>query len=593
MDQLEEIKSKIDIVALISEHIQLARAGRNFKANCPFHQEKTASFIVSPELQIWRCFGACNEGGDVFKFLMKMEGLEFPEAVRTLAERAGVKITARGVPQSEREKIYNLNSAASQFYHYLLTRHPIGNTALSYLKHERGLQDSTIKEFGIGFSPNTPGAIEKFLINKKGFKKEELVRAGLVVNNGGKLTDRFRGRVVFPLVDQRGNILGFSGRLLPRDEGKTNAKYVNTQETLVYHKRAHLFGLGTTKNDIKKEGHVVVVEGEFDLISLWQAGIHNVVAIKGSSLTVEQVKLISRFIDDVILVLDSDPAGEHAARAGVMIAEGEGLRVKIADLGTFKDPDEAVRVDKEGLRKKIRGSIPAYDYFLNRALIKWDHRTSEGIRLISQDLAPLLAQIPDRIVRAHYSKILAEKLGVDGDAVISEISRVQRPEERKAKEESGEVTKKTRRELLEERLISLGLTVRPEFIIEPQVRVLITLPILLRIEKELESYLSSHKKFSDAEFLRTIPPELVDAVSNLLLLPDYELQLVETGMVLRELNRTAEELQLLDTQEKISRLTRDIRRKEEMGDPIKKDQENLVELTRDLARLTKISQPVH
>jgi len=287
-NQIEEVKGRTDIVDIIGERIELKKAGRNYKANCPFHGEKTPSFMVSPELQIFKCFG-CGEAGDVFGFLEKYEGMEFSEALKYLADRAGIKLQKlHGGQSSEKEKLIEINTQALRFYNYLLLSHPVGKKALDYLINDRGLKKETIKEFQLGFSPQNSYPLQKYLIDKKKFEAKDIERAGIGILRGSGFYDRFGGRVIFPLFDHRGNPIGFSGRILPWDKRETG-KYINSPETPIYHKSNVLFGLNLTRSFIKKKKTAIVVEGELDLISSWQAGIKNIVAIKGSALTDEQI----------------------------------------------------------------------------------------------------------------------------------------------------------------------------------------------------------------------------------------------------------------------------------------------------------------
>jgi DNA primase len=297
-DIVEQIKAKIDIVTLTSEYLELRKSGRNYKGLCPFHGEKTPSFYVSPERGTWHCFG-CHEGGDVITFLQKWENIEFIEALKILADKVGVTLSGFTPTESfsQKEKIIAINHLASEFYHYLLMTHPVGKNALEYLK-SRHIKPETMKTFALGYSPNSWDNLKKFL-NKKGYDNEDLVTAGLVIRSErGTYYDRFRGRVMFALRDSRGNTIGFSGRVLPGSDEKS-AKYINSPETPVYIKGHTLYGLDISKEAIKKEKYAVVVEGEVDLIASFQSGITNVVAIKGSAFTAEQVVLLKRYTGSV------------------------------------------------------------------------------------------------------------------------------------------------------------------------------------------------------------------------------------------------------------------------------------------------------
>ena len=411
MDQVEEVKQKTDIVALINEYLPLKKAGRNYRANCPFHGEKTPSFMVSPELQIYKCFG-CSESGDAFSFLEKYEGMEFYEALKFLAQRTGVKLKAIGDKQySEREKLYEINELAGKFYQYILAKHPAGKIARQYVLQKRGLKPETIKTFGIGFAPDIPDLLSKFLLKKK-YNHYDIEKTGLVFVGRGRVFDRFRGRVTFPLYDHRGNCIGMAGRILPEYERKEVGKYINSPETPVYHKGNVLYGLNATRSEIKREKYAVVVEGEVDLISSWQAGIKNIVAIKGTALTPEQIKVLSRLTSKLVLALDSDLAGDSAARRGIEIAQSQGMEVRVVRTGEYKDPDEFARADPEGLKKAIQTAENVWDFLIEVIFAKHDPNTGEGKAKISREIVPILASIEDKIVQSHYISLVAKKLDV-------------------------------------------------------------------------------------------------------------------------------------------------------------------------------------
>ena len=347
-DQIEEVKNKTDIVSLISEYIEVKKAGRNYKANCPFHGEKTPSFMISPELQMYKCFG-CSKSGDVFTFLEEHEGMEFGEALKYLAEKVGVKLTfVKQNETSEKEKIIEINKSTLNFYNYALTNHPNSKKVLEYLTKDRGLTQDIIKKFNIGYAPEEYDALSKYLVGKKKHNSKDLQLSGLLVGRG---TDRFRGRVIFPLFDHKGSAVGFAGRILPWQK-QDMAKYINSPETPAYHKSKILFGLNITKSEIRNSDFAVIVEGELDMISSYAAGIRNVVAIKGSALTEDQIRLVGRFCKKIVLCLDSDFAGDEAAKRGAVMAVNMGFEVKVASLKSYKDPDEIARKDptEKGLR---------------------------------------------------------------------------------------------------------------------------------------------------------------------------------------------------------------------------------------------------
>ncbi|KKS96245.1 MAG: primase protein [Microgenomates group bacterium GW2011_GWC1_43_13] len=509
-NQIDEIKARTDIVAIIGERIQLKKAGRNFKAICPFHGEKTPSFMVSPELQIFKCFG-CDAKGDVFSFLEQYDGMEFPEALKYLADKAGIKLERTNFGQSsEKEKLIEINSQVVRFYNYLLLEHPVGAKALKYLKEERGLKKETIEEFKLGFSPESSYALKKFLVDKKKFLPVDIEKVGVGIARGRDLYDRFNGRVIFPLFDHRGNPIGFAGRVLPWDKRETG-KYINSPETPLYHKSSVLYGLNLTRGQIKKKKVAIVVEGELDLISSWQAGIKNVVAIKGSALTEEQVKLLSRFAQKFILALDSDVAGDAAARRGIKVAGDTGVEVKIAGITGFKDPDEAARGNIESYKKDLISAVGVYDYFIDSVFARINPESGSGKSKISKEIIPILGEIGDKIVQSHYANVVARKLGVPLEAVLEELAKIsdknpvspQPPPSFKMTEGS------VRRELLEERFLTMAFQSDPKILLSQKTAGLITLPLNKRLVEEYAKF-DSGKDFDVTKFGESLPAELFD-----------------------------------------------------------------------------------
>ncbi len=492
--QVEEIKSKIDIVEIIGKHVKLTKSGSNFRGLCPFHQEKSPSFMVSEELQIYKCFG-CSEGGDVFTFLEKYEGMEFPESLRFLAEKVGVVLKrSASFEISDKDILYEINSLAAKFYNFLLVSHPVGKIALNYLKEERKITLDSIKTFNIGFAPANKNVLSNFLIKKKKYKIQDLQKAGVIfLSKAGKIYDRFEGRIIFPISDHRGNVIALAGRQLP--PGKPNTgKYINSPETLIYHKSSILFGLNITKDFIrrtssliKKSGFAVVVEGEIDLISSWQVDIKNTVAIKGSAFTSEQAKLLSRYTKEVVLALDSDFAGVAASIRGIKILEDAGFEIRVLKFGIYKDPDEAAKANPEFYKEKIKNSVPVWDFIIDSVVEKYDKETSTGKSKISNELTPILAQINNKIIQEHYINKLAKLLEVSEEAVIQEVEKLQ-PESKIINETQHSNTQYTKpvRELREEKLIALILKIKPDLIKDKRIIEIIKTPILKRLTEEFK-----------------------------------------------------------------------------------------------------------
>lgn len=419
-DTVEEIKKKLDIVEFIGAFVSLKKAGRNYKGLCPFHQEKSPSFIVSPDRQIWHCFGSCGEGGDAIRFLMKFENLTFPEAVKELAGKLNIPISvtfsSEDAVWKKKEKLFLINRTACDFYHYVLLQSKFGKKARDYLI-ERNIKNETVKTFELGYAPLSWNSLLRFLYKKK-FRNEELLEAGLLIQTEkGSVYDRFRGRMVFPLKDARGNIVGFSGRLLSED--KKQAKYINTPETYIYHKRETLFGLHLAKESIRIEKNVIVVEGEFDMISPYQSGISNIVAIKGSALTKEQLLLIKRYTNRINLALDSDEAGEEAMKRGIEEAEKMDFELGVITFSDGKDPDDAIQKNPIAFKKAVLSPVPIYDFLISHFQKKYPKDDAFSKKNIGEAIIPFLIYINNPIVLSYYIKKIAVLLGVDENSIES------------------------------------------------------------------------------------------------------------------------------------------------------------------------------
>ncbi|HUS60278.1 MAG TPA: DNA primase [Nevskiaceae bacterium] len=586
-DELEEIKRKIDIVELISEFVPLKKVGRNFKALCPFHSEKTPSFIVSPERQIWHCFGSCGEGGDIFGFLMKMEGVEFGEALRILAKRAGVRLARYQPSQSERQKqeLYEINHLSSEYYHYVLLNHPAGKEALAYIQG-RGISKDSLEKFKIGFAPNMWEGLQKFLVGKKNYSVQNLEKAGLVIKGRRGFYDRFRARVVFPLKDHRGNICGFAGRVIVPEVKE--AKYINTPETLAYHKSNLLYGLGETSQEIKKKNEAVLVEGELDAISSYQAGVKNVAAIKGSALTLNQVQLLGRFTKNITFALDADIAGNQAARRGIEIADAAGLAIKVVAIKGGKDPDEVAQKKPELWQELVAKAVPVYDYLLDSAFARFGSSTAEGKRKIGQETIPVLAKITDKIVQSHYLLVLTERLGVREEAVLAEIEKL-------VKKEKGDiltgikaaVEEKSRREILEEHL--LGLCFQSEnwaFLRKRKIYSLIKTPRFARILETLGQYLKRFKGLKSERLAKMLAPELLASFNRLYFLDLSDLVKDEMKFE-RELVKAVQQLEMLNLKEKLEEIAAKIKTLEEKSKLTGKELKTLDKLNLEFSQLSQ------
>ncbi|EKE14062.1 MAG: hypothetical protein ACD_12C00689G0003 [uncultured bacterium] len=425
-NQIEEIKRKVDIVEFIGGFITLKKAGRNFKAVCPFHQEKSPSFVVSPERGIWHCFGACGEGGDVIKFLMKWENITFIEALKELSKKTGVKLTLNKISFEDKiwqkkEKYIGMNQLAGEFFHYILNKTAFGKKAGQYLK-QRLLNQSIIDKFELGYSPSSWDSLKLFLKKKK-YEEEEMFENGLIVRSErGSFYDRFRGRLMFPLKDSRNNILGFSGRIL--DGSEKEAKYVNTPETPIYHKRECLFGINLAIEEIKKQKNVFIVEGELDMITPFQHGFSNFVAIKGTALTSEQLKLLKRYTDKITLMMDADTAGIESIKRGIDEAEKFDFEIRVVTIDFAKDPDEALKKDPDKFKKLITKSVPIYDFLIEASQKKYPEESAFAKKKIGEEVIPMIEKISNPIVRTFYVKKLAGILEVSENTIENLISQL-------------------------------------------------------------------------------------------------------------------------------------------------------------------------
>jgi DNA primase len=426
--QVEEIKKKLDIVEVINRMLPLKKRGRHYVANCPFHQEKSPSFTVSPEMQIFKCFG-CGKGGDVFTFVQEFNRMDFREALEELAKIAGIKLKNNfdEGQNKNRKKMFEVNNEVAKFYHYILMNHPIGAVAKKYVM-DRGINEETIKQFGIGFSPDQTSLIVNYL-TKKGFTQDEIIRTGTFGNSNynNRLYDRFTGRLVFPLIDFRGQILGFSGRVLPGANPAVagqKAKYINSPETEIYHKSQMVFGLNLAKDFIRSENTVIVVEGEFDMISPFQANIKNVVAVKGTAFTEEQLQLLRRYAETLVLALDADFAGNHAAIRSIELAEKLDFDIKVVDLlGRFKDPDEAVRDNPDWFKERVLEAISIWDFIINSAILTYGIETNKGKKQVLDMVLPFISRIKSEVIKSDYVHKLATIIGSDTESIIREMAK--------------------------------------------------------------------------------------------------------------------------------------------------------------------------
>ena len=421
MDAVAEVKARLNIEDVVSEYVQLKRAGRNFKGLSPWTNEKTPSFIVSPEKQIWHDFSS-GRGGDVFSFIMEAEGVDFKSALELLARKAGVDLDQmRGASNRQSREIktrsYEANELAAKFYQKQLTVNPV---ALRYLIRERGFNKKTFLAWQIGYAPSTGHALTNFLTNH-GFTTDETKRAGLSVLRSDKAVDMFRARIMIPLADSQGRIIGFTARLLADEPGAP--KYINTPATVIYDKSRHVFGLHLAKESIRKSGFAVVVEGQMDVISSHQVGVTNVVATAGTAMTENHLREIKRFSGDIRLCFDNDQAGLAATERAIELAQKAGVSLSIVELKDAKDADELIKKDPTKWETAIQKSVYAIDWLVDHYKKNLDLKSAQGKKAYSDALLPTIRRLADPVEQEHYLKVIAEVADTTLGAIKSKANR--------------------------------------------------------------------------------------------------------------------------------------------------------------------------
>lgn len=469
LSPVEEIKARLDIADFIGTYVQLKRAGANFKANCPFHNEKTPSFMVSRAKQFWYCFGACGEGGDIFKFVMKMEGLEFPEALKILADKAGITLPKYNKQtESKKNTLRSIVNAATDFYAKQL-QETHGVAALKYLK-ERGLSETIIKTFSLGYAPDSWDALITALRSK--YTAEDIFSAGLTIkrersdqsHNSQLIThnsfyDRFRHRIMFPIRDVQSATVGFTSRIL--DETRQEGKYVNTPETPVYSKGRVLYGLDLAREQIRKSDYVVIVEGNMDVIACHQFGMSNVVASSGTALTFDQVRLIKRYTGNIKMAFDADSAGQIAAKRGIDLALAEGMQIKVISIpkNCGKDPDECIRKDHKAWEGAVRSAQEVIDFYLTSSRAKYDLHSAHGRTQFVNEILREIFKISDLVAQDFWIKRLSGEVNVDEKILRAQILKFAAGENKASAGPAATpiVKVKDRLELITERLLALFL----------------------------------------------------------------------------------------------------------------------------------------
>ena len=461
--QIEEIKNKLNVLDVVGGYVKLSKTGINYRGLCPFHSEKGPSFFVSPSRQMWKCFG-CGKGGDIFEFIKEIEGVEFGDALRLLAAKAGVELK-RENPKvvSERKRLYEICDLACSFFEKQLGASEWGIKAKEYLL-KRGITEESIVKWRLGYSPDTWQGLSDFLVGR-GYTRDEIVKAGLAVQSekGNDPYDRFRGRIIFPIFDLNSQAVGFTARVFKDADKKETAKYINTPQTILYDKSNVLYGLNFAKVAIRKNNQCVLTEGQTDTIMCHQSGFENTVAVSGTALTPRHLNTLKRYTDNLLLSFDMDVAGDNATKKGINLAEAQGFNIKIIDTYSgAKDPAEIILENPENWKKSVENTRSIMDYYFDSTFSKFDKKDPKGKKEIGRIILPAIKRMQNKIEQSHWAQKLAEKLEVSLEAVLDELSRLGRDPAVAGKNSETSafampVVPLGRKKLLEDKIISLVL----------------------------------------------------------------------------------------------------------------------------------------
>ena len=525
---IEEIKNRLDIVEVIGSYIKLQKSGINFRALCPFHSEKTPSFFVSPTRQIWHCFG-CQKGGDIFGFIREIEGVEFGDALKLLAKRAGVELKKQDPRwQTAKQRLYEISEWACKFFEKQLESSQKGKEVKKYLK-DRGIKEKTIKEWRLGYAPDNWQGLSDFLVGK-GYKREEVMKAGLAIisdkrqaTSDKKCYDRFRRRIMFPIFDLNNQVVGYGGRIFEATSNKQQAtsieaKYINTPNTLIYDKSRILYGLNKAKMEIRKQDQCILVEGYTDVIMSHQAGIKNVISTSGTTLTIFQLKILKRYSSNILTSFDMDIAGDSATKRGIDLAQSQDFNIRVAILPPETDPADCILKGLSIWEKAIKDAKSIIEYYFENAFSKYDKKTAQGKREISKIILPIIKRVSSKIEQCYWIRELAKKLEVREEDVWSDLQKVTThhslgerkvfPGDKGISQSDG--GKKSRQEILEEKVISFLLK-KPEFFLEiKNLKISFSTSLTSQIFREVKQFFLKKKpsEFNLEKFKSKLSPDL-------------------------------------------------------------------------------------
>ena len=579
---IDEIKSKLDIIDVIGGYIKLQKSGRNYKAPCPFHSEKTPSFMVSPEKQLWRCFG-CNRGGSIFDFIMEMEGVEFGDALKTLAQRAGIelkKVNPELAAQwkTERTQLYEICELANRFFIKQLEASKAGKDIQKYL-FNRGLKPKTIKNWQVGYAPSHWQGLLDFL-NGRGYSDEEIMKTGLIVRSEtGKSKrgyyDRFRDRIIFPIKNINEIVIGFSGRENPNNPDTNMGKYINTPNTLIYDKSHVLYGLDKAKLGIRKNNLCILVEGQTDVLMSHQEGFDNIIASSGTALTEHQLKIIKRYTQNIAMAFDMDSAGEMATKRGIDLAIQSGLNVKVISLPDNQDPADCLQKNVSAWSKAVKQAKGFVEFYLESIFAKNDPTSGEGKKIISQEFLPVISKIPNKIEQAHWLQELAQRIRISEKILIDELKKIKEPIINRSSDYLED--KNDIKTCLEE--YTIGLILSYPSIFKKYKRK----PQNVFNNSDLEEIYNSLKENKNIKNIKkALSPQLAKQVDHLIFKAETQRNLIDEFKPRKEIKFCFAQLEKRCLQKKLIQLNLSIKEAEN-----KKDQVSLKKLTQDFNKLSK------
>jgi DNA primase len=609
-DPIEEIKQRLDIVDVISEYVKLQKSGANYRALCPFHKEKTPSFFVSPSKQIFKCFG-CGKGGNIFDFIMEIEGVEFGDALKILARKAGIDLKPyrKELAEFKTEKalIYEICELATRFFQKQLRETKTGQEVIDYLL-KRGISKESIEKWKLGWAPDNWRGLSNFLISK-GYKREDIVKAGLAIAKdvrensresdnsqniiSGSLQDiydRFRGRIIFPIFDLNSQVVGFGGRIFKQNKDEETAKYINTPNTILYDKSRILYGLNFAKVDIKRKDFCILVEGYTDVILSHQAGFENTVAASGTSLTQFQLNTLKRYTNNLYTAFDMDIGGDSATQRGILLAQSNDFSVKVVVMAQDKDPADVISENPKDWELAINSAKDVMEFYFENAFLKFDKTKVEGKKEIAKFLLPKIKAIKNEIIKSHWVQKLARELEVKEEAILEELKNIKLEEIPKEEnfqdltfEKLGiESTEKDRKAILEERILGIILKF-PEMIdyldkdfqdfISPQSCKI--LDLISKIEEKDKIFSNQFLKENNLDITK-------EKLGEYILQIEILFENAEPKEIKEEFLNSQKNLKRICFKEKMEEIVKEIQEKEKEG-----ERENIENLAKKLDEISK------